>query len=62
MNVGSFTESMASASDELLGAPEIHEKCHQEKHQILVKRRATLLMYGDDKGLTEDAAVLLESI
>jgi hypothetical protein len=37
-------------------------KCHQEKHQVPVKRLATRLRKGDDKGLTEDAAVLPESI
>jgi hypothetical protein len=37
-------------------------KCHQEKHQVPVKRRATWLRKRDDKRLTEDAAVLPESI
>jgi hypothetical protein len=36
----------------------IRKKSHQEKHQVPVERRATRLRKGDDKGLTEDAAVL----
>jgi hypothetical protein len=37
-------------------------KCHQEKHQVPVKRRTTQLRKGDDKELTEDAVVLPEYI
>jgi hypothetical protein len=48
--------------DALSRAQKNQEKSHQEKHQVPVKRRATLLRKGDDKGLTEDAAVLPESI
>jgi hypothetical protein len=53
---------MAGASDVLSRAPECQEKCQQEKHQVPVKRRATWLIKGDHKGLTEDAAVLQEFI
>jgi hypothetical protein len=34
----------------------------RKKHQVPVKRRATRLRKGDDKGLNEDAAVLPEFI
>jgi hypothetical protein len=40
----------------------IRGKSHQEKHQVPVKRRATRLRKEDDKGLTENEAVLPESI
>jgi hypothetical protein len=40
----------------------IRKKSHQEKHQVPVKKRATWLIKGDDKGLTEDAVLLPESI
>jgi hypothetical protein len=53
---------MAGASDTLSKAPENQEKYHQEKHQVPVKRQATRLTKGDDKGLTEDVVVLPESI
>jgi hypothetical protein len=62
LNFGSCTESIASASDALAKAPENQENCYQENHQVPVKRRATRLRKRDDKGLTEDAAVLPESI
>jgi hypothetical protein len=62
LNLGSFTESISGASNALSRAPDEQENCHQEKHQVAVKKRKTLLRKGDDKGLTEDAAVLPESI
>jgi hypothetical protein len=62
LNFGSFTESIAGATDALSRAPKHQENCLQEKHQVPVKRRATRLRKGDDKGLTENAAVLPESI
>jgi hypothetical protein len=40
----------------------IRENANKEKHQVPVKRRATRLRKGDDKGLTEDAVVLPESL
>jgi hypothetical protein len=42
-----------------------HQKIRKKppkKHKVPVKRRATRLRKGDDKGLTENAAVLPESI
>jgi hypothetical protein len=55
-------ESISGTSDALSRAPENQEKCHLEKHQVPVKRRTTWLRKGYDKGLTEDAVVLPESI
>jgi hypothetical protein len=52
---------MAVASDALSRSPENQDKCHKEKQQVPVKRRATRLRKGDDKGLTEYADVLPES-
>jgi hypothetical protein len=53
---------MVGALDALSCAPYNQEKYRQEKHQVPVKRWATRLIKGDGKGLTEDAAVLPESI
>jgi hypothetical protein len=63
LNFVIFTESMASASNALSRAPENHqEKCHHEKEFVPNKRRAARLRKRDDKGLTEGADVLPESI
>jgi hypothetical protein len=40
----------------------IREIATKKKHQLPVKRRATRLRKGDDKGLTDDAPLLPESI